>query len=195
MNIHAIASILKDYNMEHQTSKKDTVFGNQTWGPCCTQQSMQSQYAEKNVKNKRSDEFFEFFLYMMTNSFLAIFAHDPNCIRLILLVIPNAYGKKNQQRFKKFQLRILIFIRCMSHNSLKPEPHYLLMNFLWPILFIIKEIKYNYLRRQVKTSFHIDFILRLVHISIPIVHQFRMVNILNIILYVLSEEIWFIFLE
>ena len=95
---------------------------------------------------------------------------------------------KIKQIFNKFRLSILLFIRWAQNNYLKIEPHYFLTIVLWPIFIIITTIKYIYLRRSVNNSFQVSIISCLVHIRHILVHKWRMVNILNSILYVLYQE-------
>ena len=55
------------------------------------------------------------------------------------------------------------------------------------IYFISSTINYISFRMQGNTFFQVSFILFLIHIRLPFVHQHRMVNIHNSIIYVMTE--------
>ena len=123
--------------------------------------------------------FLNFFLMIPIESGSLLWSHQ-----IILKNIKNI-----QQIFKKSRSSILNLIRRMQHNPLNLELHHFFTNVLRPIFFIITTIKYTSLRGSIKTSFKIDFICWLVHIKHPLDNQYNMVNIINSILYLLSEEI------
>ena len=136
--------------------------------------------------------FLNVFLYIITNNFLAIFAFDSNCIRLIIFVIPNTYDK-HIKTFNKYSGRYVvgsfILYPVFSITPWNSNRINLSQLFCGQYSSLSQQSITLFPRKFYNTGFHISLVFCLVHIRLSLIHQCSMVNINESILCLLSEEI------